>query len=163
EREVKPHDRRYQKVIFYSSLWPTLDRIRLFREQHSLTKELEVIDTRSISGLDAVKSLLEARRRYSSKAAGTLHIMSLDETLVALPACIRVRYKETQEECLKLSLSDFLLNDKPSYWIGLAANQTGLNRRKLYLDISELTDGAVLRRQLNAGIEDHWMLKEYRQ
>ncbi|MFN5061283.1 MAG: hypothetical protein ACK5GN_00395, partial [Pseudomonadota bacterium] len=46
EREVKPHDRRYQKVIFYSSLWPTLDRIRLFREQHSLTKELEVIDTR---------------------------------------------------------------------------------------------------------------------
>jgi hypothetical protein len=164
EREVKPHDRRYQRVIFYSSLWPTLERIRDFREQHDdLTNKLEVIDTRSISGIDAVKSLIKARRRYSSEAVGTLHIMSLDETLLALPACIRVRYKETQDECLKLSLSDFLLNDQPSYWVGLAAKRTELNPRKLYLDISDFTDGLVLRQQLEKGIEENWMLKEYRQ
>jgi hypothetical protein len=112
-------------------------------------KQLQIIDSKKITAEFALAANLDGRKRREMGQPKTLHIFTLEETLLDLPAEFRVLLKGTERILARIPVRKFLTRDHPKAWLAETARIKGISRPQLVFDDRDFTSRNALRSQIN--------------
>jgi hypothetical protein len=136
----------YDRVCVYSAIPATLHYLRKYIARTGTRKQYRVIDPRTISvdfALDA--TLHNNPQLYPPK---TLHLFTLEETLVNLPAEYRITLKGTSTVFDRLSFREFLAKPSVNAWKREVAAVHKIDIARLEFDPSDFMSRRASRRQI---------------
>lgn len=155
---VKSLPKMYDGVVVYTGIPSVADYFRSYARRKGIKNSLKVVDVGALSSEDLAKRLLKKNQLYSDS---TLHFFTLEETLLDLPAEMRVVMKESNAVIKALPLRKFFRKLDPREWLEAFSERTGIPRRLLEIDKSDFTSRAALRHQLDEGWSQNKMLKGF--
>lgn len=160
----KMSDRMYKNVYFYSVHEATLDFMQQFVRENQLEQSLHVIDVRYQSSAANARLLIHTSALPVCREPTELHIISIDETLIHLPAQFTVRSAQGGRVLRTIALWEYLLKEDPEYWVRIAqAAHPSIPKGSMVFSVEDFVDRGRLRTQLSAGREDNYMLRSLRQ
>lgn len=146
---VETRDRAYNRVVVYSAIPATVDYLKRYVDKSGTKKQLQIIDSKKITAEFALAANLDGRKRREMGQPKTLHVFTLEETLLDLPAEFRVLLKGTERILARIPVRKFLTRDHPKAWLEETARIKGISRPQLVFDDRDFTSRNALRSQIN--------------
>jgi hypothetical protein len=160
--QVKHLEQVRDRVVVYTAERATLAALRKYAKHHKLTGKIELVDVSGYDSLTAAKELLGATTAPHEVCSKTLHLFTLESTLLDLPASFSVRLKNGGANIRSVELRQFLHRDDPRVWLNDVAKKERIDARELYFCSAEFDNPTFLARVLAQGWDEYRMCKALR-
>lgn len=138
----------YSGIALYTAIPATADFLRRYASARGLESRLHVVDMSRIHGEAGVARL---RSEFADKVRGRgefLHVFTLEDTLLTLPAEFRIMMRGNPRALRSLSVRQFLTKEDPKDWLREVSRESGVALRELMLDSTEFSSRVASREQI---------------